>query len=526
MRLAFRLLLSAAIVAASCLSFGVHALPMSEGHMSVKYAHGLAHVSFGSSGLMQPSSLDLLSVDTVAGTRLFVLNITSNPMVFPIVNVRQPVVVRYLQAKPEEEKFVEVSRSASIVFDAQQPDQGHIALTQKLGEMAVTWVSNATTNAQVRWGLSETQLDQVAAATGETYTIAQLCATPATDPKNFLDPGTIYTAVLSGLPTTGQNIFYQYGSPAGGWSNITSFHMVAAGKLPFNFTAFGDMGVSPGQRPAPQTSELILGRIETTDLVVHIGDVSYARGYAYIWDAFFHEIEPIATRVPYMVGIGNHEYDYIGQPFKPSWSTYGTDSGGECGIPYMSRLPMPISNPTAPYRDRVLYYSFSYGPVHFAMLDSEVDYLNNSAQRNWLEADLASVDRSVTPFVVVTNHRPMYDSSSGAALPEVREVRTSIEPLLVKYAVDLVLVGHVHVYQRSCRVLEEKCDDKGPVHMTIGMAGNTAQGPWLPEPDWVQARSLNFGVTFFQVVNSTAMFVQFQRDSTGAIEDEFWVYRK
>ena len=29
-----------------------------------------------------------------------------------------------------------------------------------------------------------------------------------------------------------------------------------------------------------------------------------------IWDAFMDSIEPFAKRIPYMVGTGNHEYDY------------------------------------------------------------------------------------------------------------------------------------------------------------------------------------------------------------------------
>ena len=28
------------------------------------------------------------------------------------------------------------------------------------------------------------------------------------------------------------------------------------------------------------------------------------------WDVYFDQLEPIATRVPYMVGIGNHERNY------------------------------------------------------------------------------------------------------------------------------------------------------------------------------------------------------------------------
>lgn len=33
-------------------------------------------------------------------------------------------------------------------------------------------------------------------------------------------------------------------------------------------------------------------------------------------------IEPISSQLAYMVGIGNHEYDYYLQPFRPWWSNY------------------------------------------------------------------------------------------------------------------------------------------------------------------------------------------------------------
>lgn len=301
--------------------------------------------------------------------------------------------------------------------------------------------------------------------------------------------------------------------------------MGALSATQFRMIAFGDMGVSPHQAPAEFSALRIIERLNTTDIVVHIGDISYARGHAYEWDQFFKEIEPISTRVPYMTGIGNHEYDYIGQPFKPSWSSYSTDSGGECGVPYMARFAMPYLDNDRTFRNRTLYYSFHYGPLHIVMLDSESDFLQGSPQHTWLQKDLAGVDRRATPFVIVTSHRPLYDSSWGGLLPEVTFLRDAIEPLLEQYSVDLVLVGHIHVYQRSCRVLNNKCNSKGPVHLTIGMAGNIAQTPWNGEPEWLITRSLNHGIAVFTVTNSTAMHIQFVRDTTNVVEDDFWLTR-
>ena len=91
------------------------------------------------------------------------------------------------------------------------------------------------------------------------------------------------------------------------------------------------------------------------ELVYHIGDLAYANGRARVWDTFMTGIEPVASRVPYMVGIGNHEYDWgrrggphgapdasgALRPYDPDWGNYGNDSGGECGVAAAMRFQMP-----------------------------------------------------------------------------------------------------------------------------------------------------------------------------------------
>ena len=70
------------------------------------------------------------------------------------------------------------------------------------------------------------------------------------------------------------------------------------------------MGISPAQPYAKPVSDSIVKRVtekDDIDLVVHIGDISYARGIAPVWDLFMTQIEPVAAKIPYMVSIGNHE---------------------------------------------------------------------------------------------------------------------------------------------------------------------------------------------------------------------------
>jgi acid phosphatase type 7 len=59
----------------------------------------------------------------------------------------------------------------------------------------------------------------------------------------------------------------------------------------------------------------------------------------------------------------------------------------------------------------------------------------------------------------------MYNSENYTADYDVTlHIRSSLEPLTDKYKVDLVLAGHYHSYERTCKVLNEVCysDMKDP----------------------------------------------------------------
>ena len=101
------------------------------------------------------------------------------------------------------------------------------------------------------------------------------------------------------------------------------------------------MGIAADFPSVANSTRLITARSADADFVLHVGDIAYAMGHAAKWSAFGEQVQRIASRVPYMVAIGNHEYDFPAQPFKPLLFTYGNDGGGECGVPYNARFHMP-----------------------------------------------------------------------------------------------------------------------------------------------------------------------------------------
>ncbi|XP_031269384.1 probable inactive purple acid phosphatase 2 [Pistacia vera] len=389
------------------------------------------------------------------------------------------------------------------------PEQVHLAYTDEESEMRVMFVAGDGEKRCVRYGEREKELSDVAVARVERYEVDHLCHAPANRSEGWRDPGWIFDAVMKGLKK-GVRYYYQVGSDSKGWSETYSFVSRNEDSNETIAFLFGDMGTATPyttfvrtQDESISTMKWILRDIKALGdkpaFVSHIGDISYARGYSWLWDHFFTQIEPVASRVAYHVCIGNHEYDWPSQPWKPDWSQwiYGTDGGGECGVPYSLKFHMPgnSSEPTGSHAPatRNLYYSMNVGVVHFVYFSTETNFLKGSNQYNFIKHDLASVDRKKTPFVVVQGHRPMYTTSNEVRDTLMREkMLEHLEPLFVKYNVSIALWGHVHRYERFCPLNNFTCGSMGlngeegqafPVHIVIGMAGQDWQPIWEPRAD-------------------------------------------
>ncbi|XP_073054996.1 probable inactive purple acid phosphatase 2 [Primulina eburnea] len=402
-----------------------------------------------------------------------------------------------------------LAQSELVSFEhGRGPEQVHLALTGRVGEMRVLFVTHDGKESSVKYGLTRNKLLKVAATQISRYEREDMCDAPANESIGWRDPGFIHDGVMIGLDE-GKRYYYQVGSDSGGWSATHSFVSQTGDSSQTIAFLFGDMGTATPystfvriQEESVATINWISRDIEAIGdkpaLISHIGDISYARGYSWLWDNFFNQIEPVASKVPYHVCIGNHEYDWPSQPWKPDWSyaVYGTDGGGECGVPYSLRFHMPgnSSEPTgtrAP-ATRNLYYSFDMGVVHFVYFSTETDFLPGSKQYDFLKNDLELVDRKKTPFVVVQGHRPMYTTSYESRDTPLRErLLDHLEPLLVKNKVTLALWGHVHRYERFCPLNNFTCGSLGkneeewkafPVHLVIGMAGQDWQPIWQPRP--------------------------------------------
>ena len=192
----------------------------------------------------------------------------------------------------------------------------HLAYGDRIDQIYVSYLTNSSALVpQCEYGSNPSSLNFRQNGTSTTYTASDMCEDKATKwgPQTFIDPGYMHTILLENLlPST--QYFYRVGTDQHGWSQIYSFTNRPSNKEQSVYLiAYGDLGLSPVEPGAKSTIDRVAARVTSTNFtcLLHIGDISYARGIGALWDGFMTQIQPIAARVPYMVGIGNHEYDHV-----------------------------------------------------------------------------------------------------------------------------------------------------------------------------------------------------------------------
>jgi len=107
------------------------------------------------------------------------------------------------------------------------------------------------------------------------------------------------------------------------------------------------------------------------------------------------------------------------------------------------------------------YYTYKKSNVRFFALDS--NYMNPQ-QLSWLEKELQN---SGSDWKICYVHHPLY--SSAAFHGSSTELRGVLEPLFVKYGVQVVFAGHDHVYERVK-------PQNGICYFTEGASGSLRKG--------------------------------------------------
>jgi len=155
------------------------------------------------------------------------------------------------------------------------------------------------------------------------------------------------------------------------------------------------------------------------------------------------------------------------------------------------------------------YYTFRKGNVEFFALDS--NYMSPK-QLAWLEKKLENSDAE---WKIPYFHHPFYSSATfhGSAV----ELRLVIEPLFVKYGVQVVFAGHEHVYERVK-------PQKGITYFVEGASGQLRKGN-LTKGSSLTASGFDTDLSFIQVAVAGDLLSYQTISRTGATVDSGTIAR-
>ena len=114
-------------------------------------------------------------------------------------------------------------------------------------------------------------------------------------------------------------------------------------------------------------------------------------------------------------------------------------------------------------------YSFDYGNVHFAVVNTN-DFVSVSVpQLIWLKKDLMSTDAD---WKVVFMHKSPYSLGKDTKWPDALYLQEALVSVLDSCNVDLVMSGHDHQYLRTKPLKNNRVNDDGTTYVLAGTAGS------------------------------------------------------
>lgn len=283
------------------------------------------------------------------------------------------------------------------------------------------------------------------------------------------------------------------------FSAVRTCKPAPAAGAPFTFTHLGDHGTR-------MASRRVQAELAARDVDLHLvtGDISYSDGFQPTWDEWANIAAFAHDRIPLITTPGNHESkDYFGETYRTRFAL--PNMGGFHGA--------NVGNQN--------YFGFTHGNVFFVSgsggaflgdtdaLQGVTDLVNELVNIELLLAE-AAVRRAAgeIDFLVYSQHFPLFtnEDSRGPINPEYV---LTLEQMLQRYQVDLVLVGHDHMYQRSQKTVYgvptgSSTDDGGPGYTQViaGSGGKTlyefAMTDWTEVPGKIIAGDIDENLLQFR----------------------------
>ncbi|OQR88987.1 hypothetical protein ACHHYP_06532 [Achlya hypogyna] len=444
--------------------------------------------------------------------------------------------------------------AALATASAASISQVHVGLSSEAvgckDGVSVTFASDTATPLTIKYGAGGN--DKSATTTVSSYKLDQ--KTCSYSSPNF------HTAKLCDLKAA-----TKYTYTVGDFTE--SFTTIPATGKKTILSVVGDVGIEHIQDTITNLGAELKGT--TPDAVIIAGDWAYANGFHEDWDKWLNATQPLFSKVPLLGINGNHEV------IQGSGVSYDKpDCLQEMYTAYSNRITTPISDEAN--KDHRTWYSKKIGNIHAVFLDdytgilgdnnigSEYWLAHRDQQLDWLKKELASVDRSQTPYVIVFKHNPYYNTwsnhqcqcspvkfqiddvescwkgnyytNSTATSGKLGNARNEphcglqgkFEDVYFQYGVDAVMAGHVHAYERTAPIYKNKVTDGAPVYFTVGTGGHGLyQGAISPIPEWSKSTSSSLYGASRVVADDDSLTIYFRANGeTTTIFDKVVIPRR
>lgn len=181
--------------------------------------------------------------------------------------------------------------------------------------------------------------------------------------------------------------------------------------------------------------------------------------------------------VPYFLAPGNHDVTGSDDLMNP---------GRRVGLGNYLRAVGQLIPPDRNARrlDGYPTYAFGYGNTFVLAFDSNI--ADDSTQYNWIKSQLEGLDRRRYENLIAFMHHPVYSSGphGGANLerPTV-QLRARYMPLFRKHGVDLLLVGHEHLFEHWVERYRGADGRIKRMDQIVSGGGGAPLYPYQGEPD-------------------------------------------
>jgi hypothetical protein len=315
--------------------------------------------------------------------------------------------------------------------------------------MTIVWRTSAKIQPVVKYGAVPDKLDQTvpAASISLNETIQKGVGSYAAE--DVVEPGLCqYEARISGLAPLTTYYYGVYDGAkllAGGDESYRFRTYPKAGAAEaVRFAAFGDSHGEGWLKTGVEQSLRGLCEKEKTPLSLYLllGDLTN-KGRNKEYQYLFEPGDVFRRAIVLWPTMGNH--DIVSSP-----------DGSKIVGPYCDAFVLPTQGEGggAPSGTEA-YYSFNYGRVHFVAIAAfHVAREADSPMAKWLKEDLAKAKADGgTDWVIAYVHSPPFTrhGSGNTSDREIEQVmmRAFIVPILEEGGVDMVLSGHMHVYERT-----------------------------------------------------------------------------